>query len=109
MQEIYDIGELRQRLAAAEELNAQLERALQSRVVIEQAKGVLAERLGVRIEEAFEILRFAARSDRIGLHELASRVVNEPSTPNPVVRALSRWRPALMRDRSEASLTDDRR
>jgi AmiR/NasT family two-component response regulator len=94
MQEIYDIEELRQRLSAAEERNAQLERALESRVVIEQAKGVLAERLGVSIDKAFEILRYAARSARIGLHELAQQVVEQPRTPSAVVAALarrSRW------------------
>jgi hypothetical protein len=109
VQEIYDIEELRQRLVAAEELNAQLEHALDSRVAIEQAKGVLAERLGVSIGEAFDILRHAARSARTGLHELALRVVEEPRTPDPVVVALarrSRWRAALMRERSEATLQD---
>ena len=121
MREIHDIDELRQRLAAAEELNAQLERALESRVVIEQAKGVLAERLGVRIDEAFEILRSAARTSRTGLHQLAVQVINEPRTPNPVVVALARrpqWRSALLRERNDATLeisrelgrlSDDRR
>ena len=105
MQETVDTEELRQRLAAAEGLNVQLERALESRVVIEQAKGVLAERLHVSVEEAFEMLRYAARSARVRLHELATRVVQEPRTPSPVVVALarrSRWRAALLRERNEA-------
>jgi ANTAR domain len=105
MQEVGRIEELRQRLAAAEELNAQLEHALESRIVIEQAKGVLAERLGLTIEEAFDVLRHAARSSRIRLHDLAQRVVCEPHTPNPIVIALarrSRWRAALMRERNGA-------
>ena len=105
MYEVEQIGELRQRLVAAEELNAQLEYALESRVVIEQAKGVLAERLGLTVEDAFDLLRYAARSGRIKLRELATRVVQERKTPSPIVVALARrlrWRAALMRERDEA-------
>jgi hypothetical protein len=105
MQETSRIDELRDQLAAAEELNAQLEQALQSRIVIEQAKGVLAERLGLTIDDAFDLLRYAARSGRVKLHELAARVVHDRKTPNPVVIALARrlrWRAALMRERDEA-------
>jgi AmiR/NasT family two-component response regulator len=63
----------------------QLQRALDSRVVIEQAKGILAERYGVGVNEAFRMLRRGARSNRIPLHELAARVVASPSTP-PEIR-----------------------
>lgn len=63
------------------ERNQQLETALRSHVVIEQAKGVLAERFGTDPETAFELLRRAARSSRVRIHELAARVVAEPSTP----------------------------
>jgi ANTAR domain-containing protein len=40
---------------------AQLETALNSRIVIEQAKGILAHAFGVSVEEAFSRLRTAAR------------------------------------------------
>jgi ANTAR domain-containing protein len=109
MQEIGELEDLRERLAAAEELNAQLEHALESRVVIEQAKGVLAERLGLAVDDAFDLLRYSARTARVRLHELAARVVHERRTPNPVVVALarrSRWRAALMRERNEALRSD---
>ena len=61
--------------------NAQLELALSSRVVIEQAKGILAERLSIGVDPAFELLRRAARSNRMRIHDLARRVVEERETP----------------------------
>lgn len=63
-------------LADLRERVSQLERALSSRVVIEQAKGVLAERLEIGVEQAFAQLRRAARSDRLSIHVLAARVVD---------------------------------
>jgi hypothetical protein len=54
----------------------QLEGALVSRIVIEQAKGVLAERHAIEIEEAFERLRQASRATRRKIHEVAADVVS---------------------------------
>jgi ANTAR domain len=84
---------------------AQLEEALQSRIIIEQAKGVLAERLAVSVDEAFELLRAAARSHRLRIHDLARRVVHEGGTPAPVISAVARTqrlRASWMREVSEA-------
>jgi len=92
-------------LESAREKVAQLETALYSRIVIEQAKGILAERLGIDVDQAFGILRHAARSHRLKLHDVAARVVNERTTPSPVVVAIareSRMRGAWMRERAEA-------
>jgi AmiR/NasT family two-component response regulator len=61
--------------------NRQLEHALSSRIVIEQAKGVLAERLAIAPDEAFALIRSAARRDRITVHELAHEVVATRETP----------------------------
>ena len=66
--------------ALAHERQAQLQEALDSRVVLEQAKGMLAERLGLTVDEAFTLLRRAARSRRMRLHDAALAVLaNEPA------------------------------
>jgi hypothetical protein len=64
------------------ERTRQLEAALLSRIVIEQAKGILAERHGVGVDEAFELLRGSARSGQRKIHELAEEIVN--GGPDPV-------------------------
>ena len=61
--------------------NRQLEHALQSRVVIEQAKGVLAERFALPLDDAFDVLRKAARANRVRIHALAADVVASVTTP----------------------------
>ena len=81
---------LRELVEELETHNAQLTRALESRVVIEQAKGVLAERYSLHIEAAFELLRRSARSNRMQIHELAARVVNEQVTPIEVALTLAK-------------------
>jgi GAF domain-containing protein len=52
----------------------QLEQALSSRVTIEQAKGVLAERLRCSVDEAFVRLRRHARTNGLRLSEVAREV-----------------------------------
>ncbi|GAB3457414.1 ANTAR domain-containing protein [Actinophytocola sediminis] len=54
---------------------AQLQHALTSRVVIEQAKGVIGERLGMGVEEAFAALRTYARSANSRIAELSTSIV----------------------------------
>jgi hypothetical protein len=66
----------------------QLQTALESRLVIEQAKGVLAARLRLAVEEAFELLRRAARTTGRQLHELAQEVVESEELPEPIKRLL---------------------
>jgi hypothetical protein len=69
------------------ERNRQLEQALQSRIAIEQAKGVLAERLGLAPDEAFEVLRRAARTQRRRIQLLAAEIVAVRVTPAAVNEA----------------------
>ena len=57
---------------------AQLETALQSRIVIEQAKGILARTLGVSIDQAFSLLRKNARDRGTKLHNLAADIAASP-------------------------------
>jgi AmiR/NasT family two-component response regulator len=64
--------------------NAQLELALSSRIVIEQAKGVLAERYRLDVDAAFAVLRSAARRHRMRIHVLAEAVVTSPRTPSAI-------------------------
>ena len=58
------------------QLNEQLNAALTSRVVIEQAKGVIAERAGVSTDEAFRRLRHHARSHNLLLADVAKDVAS---------------------------------
>jgi hypothetical protein len=69
---------------------AQLQTALDSRVVIERAKGVLAGRYGISVDEAFEALRQAARSTRTELRSLAQRTADERETPPEIDRVLAK-------------------
>ncbi len=57
-------------------LNEQLQAALNSRVVIEQAKGKLAERLGLDMDQAFSLLRDRARTSNRRLSDLARAVID---------------------------------
>jgi hypothetical protein len=65
-----------QAVADATTLAAQLQGALESRVLIEQAKGVLAERHDVTVAQAFVLLRDRARSTSRALSSVAQAVVD---------------------------------
>ncbi len=60
----------------AQAINEQLNHALKSRVVIEQAKGVVAERLGLEMERAFTALRGHARTHNLRLSDVAESVID---------------------------------
>lgn len=67
-------------LHQAELLTTQLQTALNSRVTIEQAKGVLAERHQITVDQAFALLREYARSHNRLLSEVAHDVaVRDPA------------------------------
>jgi GAF domain-containing protein len=86
--DVATIGLLQQRaIRHGDVVTVQLQTALNSRVLIEQAKGVLAERLQVDLDQAFALLRHAARGRNRRLSELAQAVVDGteqiPGTPEP--------------------------
>jgi AmiR/NasT family two-component response regulator len=91
----HDTPKEREAILRLIELNAQLMEktnqlagALDSRVVIEQAKGVLAARHEIDLQTAFDVLRRGARSHQLKLRDLAQRVITEPATPREIARYL---------------------
>ncbi len=82
------VGIIQHRASAeAQRVNEQLSAALNSRVVIEQAKGVLSERAGVDLAEAFTRMRAYARNRNLRLTEVAQAAVD--GTLDPLA-----WAPA---------------
>jgi AmiR/NasT family two-component response regulator len=59
----------------ADTVRSQLQNALNSRVVIEQAKGVVAHRRGITPEEAFDVIRTHARSNQLSISSVATQLV----------------------------------
>jgi ANTAR domain len=74
-------------------VNEQLNEALNSRIVIEQAKGVIAERAGIDMDGAFSRLRDHARSNNLRLADVARDIAEETLA----VDALGRPRPTRAR------------
>jgi GAF domain-containing protein len=75
--DIATIGILQQRaLNDARVVTSQLEAALESRVAIEQAKGIVAERRGVTIDVAFTLLRSYARTNNRMLQQIALDIID---------------------------------
>lgn len=68
----------------------QLQHALQSRVTIEQAKGMVAEKAGVAMDEAFRRLRSYARANNRLLSEVAEQLVQGALPPAALTTAAPR-------------------
>ena len=66
---------------AQERKVSQLQSALDSRVIIEQAIGILAERFDLPFSDAFEVLRAAARNSRREVRAVAEELRASRETP----------------------------
>ena len=86
--DVATIGILQERaIRRGEVLNEQVQGALNSRVIIEQAKGVLAQYGGLAPSVAFDRLRSHARSRNLKLADLARRIVDKNYDPAEVLEA----------------------
>lgn len=65
-----------------------LQTALTSRVVVEQAKGFLAERLHVSVENAFDLLRGYAQTHRVHLTAVARDVISDPDARETILSTI---------------------
>lgn len=84
--DIATIGILQERaIRRGEVLTEQLQTALNTRITIEQAKGVLAQAGGVEMHEAFEALRSYGRDHRTRLSDVAHRLVDGDLRPADIL------------------------
>lgn len=75
--DVATIGILQERVIQEGHLmEAQLHRALDSRILIEQAKGVIANELSLSMDEAFALLRKYARDRNLTIRNVAEQVSN---------------------------------
>lgn len=86
--DVATIGLLQERVITSRDVLAeQLQTALNSRILIEQAKGVVAERTGLPMAEAFQVLRAHARNNGRRLSDVAADVtagkLDESELPSP--------------------------
>jgi transcriptional regulator with GAF, ATPase, and Fis domain len=92
--DVATIGLLQERSTRRSEvLHEQLQGALNSRVVIEQAKGKLAERLGLDMDQAFAVLRSYARDGNLRLSDLAQSFIDGTPADYPGLTAPASRRP----------------
>lgn len=95
MADVATVGLIQERSIAARELLAtQLRAALNSRVQLEQAKGMLAQLTGLPMDQVFLVMRDYARGHNLRLSEVALRIIagsidddlirpRQPTTPSP--------------------------
>jgi GAF domain-containing protein len=94
--DVATIGILQERIVAESHVvTEQLQRALDSRVLIEQAKGVLSQSTGLLMDEAFSVLRVHARENNLTLRGVAEGVVNRTLDLTPKTASAVKPSPAL--------------
>ncbi|GAB2454825.1 GAF domain-containing protein [Conyzicola lurida] len=79
--DVATIGILHERsLRESGAVQAQLQNALNSRILIEQAKGVVAHSRSVSVDDAFALIRAHARANQLGIAEVAAEIVGRRMT-----------------------------
>lgn len=97
MADVATVGLIQERaIAASERLATQLQNALTSRIQLEQAKGILAQRTGLGMDQAFQLMRDYARRNGRRLGDVAGQIIAGVL----VDEVLSKGRPAKRRPSS---------
>jgi transcriptional regulator with GAF, ATPase, and Fis domain len=87
MADIATIGILHERVISdTRDLSAQLEFALESRVAIEQAKGIVAEHNQINVDRAFELIRRFTRDNNRLLSDTAREIIDGTLSPAELPR-----------------------
>lgn len=93
--DVATIGILQDRISRENTILAdQLHRALDSRILVEQAKGMIAHALTINIDDAFSLLRAYARANGLTIRDVAEGVSERTIATQSLVLAYSATRPA---------------
>lgn len=80
---------LQEHAPTASTVTPRMRTALAARVVIEQAKGFLRERLDASVEEAFTLLRGYARSHHVHLTDVSRQLISQPDSRPTILAAMT--------------------
>ncbi|MEZ0096131.1 GAF domain-containing protein [Streptacidiphilus sp. EB129] len=104
--DIATIAILQQRTLQQSQLErVQLQTALNTRIIVEQAKGILAERWHTSIDEAFAILRDYARTHQAHITDLARQIIAGDIDTEAILRGMSISSPGTGATRDQAHPT----
>lgn len=79
--DVASIGLLQERaIRRGELLTEQLQGALNSRIIVEQAKGAVAQARGLSVDEAFELIRTHSRNHNLRIVDIAQVIVTDRSS-----------------------------
>jgi GAF domain-containing protein len=88
--DVATIGVLQERVSRGRsQIADQLQHALDSRIVIEQAKGIISQVGSLDMDQAFDAMRKFARSRSIGLHLVATMIINRSLDVAAVIAMLA--------------------
>ncbi len=91
MADIATIGLLQRRTALNAQLHlGQIQHALQSRIIIEQAKGIIAQQADISVDEAFEVLRAHSRNNNRRVHDVAMAIIDGDVTATSLATSAAR-------------------